>query len=120
MLATTKADVMEWVHTQLAQDAKLRETVEAGLAALRLEHQLIALREARGLSQAQAARLLGVSQPVIARLEAGRARRMGLHTLLRLVTAMGGELRLEIRPRAVPRVVGIRTVTRRRAAGGRR
>jgi predicted XRE-type DNA-binding protein len=86
MLATMKADVMEWVHTQLAQDAKLRETVEAGLAALRLEHQLIALREARGLSQAQAARLLGVSQPVIARLEAGRARRMGLHTLLRLAS----------------------------------
>jgi DNA-binding transcriptional regulator YiaG len=52
---------MEWVETQLAQDARLREQVEVRLHELRLEQQLVRLRETRGLSQRQVARLVGVS-----------------------------------------------------------
>lgn len=118
-MATTKADVMEWVDTQLAQDARLREAVEARLAELRLEQQLAELREARGLSQQAVARLVGVSQPAIARLESGPARDIKLTTLLRVVTALGGRLNLAIEgPTA--RVVGIRAARQQRTVAAKR
>jgi predicted XRE-type DNA-binding protein len=97
-MATTKADVMEWVETQLAQDTRLRDQVEVRLNELRLEHQLAALREARGLSQRQVARLVGVSQPAIAKLESGTVKNLQLKTLVRMVTALGGRLQVEIVP----------------------
>jgi len=114
-MAKTKADVMEWVDTQLAQDVRLREAVEARLAELRLEQQLAALRQARGLSQGQAARLVGVSQPAIARLESGPVRNVELKTLLRVVTALGGRLNLSI-DRPTARAARTRTAARRAAA----
>lgn len=119
-MATTKTDLMEWVDAQLAQDARLREAVEARLAELRLEQQLAELRMARGLSQREVARLVGVSQPAIARLESGPARDIKLTTLLRVVTALGGRLNLSIEKSTAARVVGIRArrrrITRRRRA----
>ena len=114
-MAKTKADVMEWVDTQLAQDTRLRDAVEARLAELRLEQHLAALREARGLTQRQVARLVGVSQPAIARLESGPVRNVELKTLLRVVTALGGRINLSI-DRPTARVVGKRTAARRAAA----
>jgi hypothetical protein len=50
MMATVTHDVMRWVDDQLAQDATLRAAVETRLAELRLEQQLVELREARGLT----------------------------------------------------------------------
>jgi transcriptional regulator with XRE-family HTH domain len=114
-MVRTKADVMEWVDAQLVQDARLRDAVEARLAELRLEQQLVALRQARGLSQGQAARLIGVSQPAIARLESGPVRNVELKTLLRVVTALGGRLNLSIE-RPTTRAVGGRSAARRAAA----
>jgi hypothetical protein len=58
-MATVKADVMRWVGDQVAADPQLRERAEARLAALRIEQDLVALREARGLIQARLARRLG-------------------------------------------------------------
>lgn len=115
-MATVTHDVMRWVDDQLAQDPTLRERVEARVAAMRVEQDLIALREARGLSQAQLARLLGVTQPAVAKIESG-SENLTLRTLTRVVTALGGELRITIRKS--PKVVGIRTAARRHAAGGR-
>ncbi len=115
-MATTKADVMEWVETQLAQDARLRERVEVRLSELRLEQQLAALREARGLSQRQVARLVGVSQPAVAKLESGTVKNLQLKTLLRMVTALGGRIEVEIVP--PPRAGGVTGRTRTRS--GRR
>ena len=89
---------MEWVETQLAQDARLRDQVEVRLNELRLEQQLAALRESRGLSQRQVARLVGVSQPAIAKLESGTVKNLQLKTLVRMVTALGGRLQVEIVP----------------------
>jgi transcriptional regulator with XRE-family HTH domain len=106
-MTTTKADVMKWVNAQLAQDAELRRQVDERLAELRLEHQLTTLREARGLTQAQAARAVGVSQPAIAKLESGRSRNIGLRTLVRMVTALGGELEVQVKPHP-GKIIGIR------------
>ena len=100
-------DVMQWVDAQLAQDPGLRERVEQRMAELRLEEELVALREARGLTQGQLARLLGISQPAVAKIEAGRQRNIGLRTLMNFITALGGEL--QVRVKAQPaRVIGLR------------
>jgi transcriptional regulator with XRE-family HTH domain len=120
-MATTKADVMEWVEQQLAQDTKFREAVETRLTELRLEQQLAQLRQARGLSQQQVARIAGVSQPAVAKLESGAMKNVELKTLVKMVTALGGTLKVEILPPT--RVVGIQrrrelaAAARRRAIG---
>lgn len=111
-MAPVTHDVMRWVDDQLAQDPVLRERVERRMAAMRVEEDLVALREARGLSQAQLAKLLGVSQPAVAKLESG-SQNLTLRTLVRVVTALGGEIRLTIR-KPTAKVVGIRTGRRRR------
>lgn len=58
---------------------------------------LASLRATTGLSQRDLARLAGMSQPAIARLEAGRATPT-LATLERLARAAGFELRLDLVP----------------------
>ncbi|MGA8296836.1 MAG: helix-turn-helix transcriptional regulator [Acidimicrobiales bacterium] len=62
------------------------------------------LRDARrraGLSQRGVARLAGVHQPVIARIETGRER-PSLETLERLIGACGYELRVDLDPEPDP------------------
>lgn len=63
---------------------------------MRLEQDLIALRESQGVSQAQLAKALGVSQPAIAKLESGKAKNIELRTLVRAVSALGGTVKITI------------------------
>jgi len=93
---TKKTPFMDWIDGELERDPGLRKQVEEILNEMRLEQDLIALREERGLSQSNLARLLGVSQPAIAKIESGKAKNLRLKTLLRLATALGGEVRLRI------------------------
>jgi predicted transcriptional regulator len=44
------------------------------------------------------ARLVGVSQPAIAKLESGTVKNLQRKTLMRMVTALGGRLRVEVVP----------------------
>ena len=102
--------VMHWIDQELTKDAKLASRVESELARLRLEQDLVVLREQRGISQRQLARIVGVSQPVIARIEAGRARNLELRTLIRIAAALDSEVHITIRRRrqrrAAPAVPG--------------
>ena len=84
--------LMKWVDEELDRDADLAARVDAGLTRLRVEQDLILLREEQGLSQLDLARRVGVSQPVIARIEAGRARNLQLRTLLKIVSALDGQV----------------------------
>jgi transcriptional regulator with XRE-family HTH domain len=56
-----------------------------------------ALRRRHGLTQADLARLVGTSQPVISAYERGR-RDPGYETLRRMVTATGERLHVDARP----------------------
>ncbi len=47
---------------------------------------------------------MGVSQPPIAKLESGTVKNLQLRTLVRMVTALGGRLQVEIVP--PPRMKG--------------
>jgi predicted XRE-type DNA-binding protein len=100
MKPTRKSTFMQWIDGQLARDPEFRRHVEVALTELRLEQDLAALRAARGLSQAQLARLLGVSQPAVAKLESGKAKNLQVKTLVRVATALGGRVRIEIQPAA--------------------
>lgn len=91
-----KEPFMDWVAGQLSASPQLQQQVEETLSAMRLEQDLIALRESQGVSQAQLAKALGVSQPAIAKLESGKAKNIELRTLVRAVSALGGTVNIQI------------------------
>jgi DNA-binding transcriptional regulator YiaG len=94
---TKKKETFEdWFDTQLHADPDFNRQVEEALQAMRLEQDLVALREARGMSQQQLARTLGVSQPAVAKLESGRWKNLELRTLIRTVHALGGRVKIQI------------------------
>ena len=80
------------------KDAKFRKGYEEELEKLRIVDALIRLREHRGLTQAQLARRIGVSQPFIAKLEAGQAHNFSLETLVKLAVALDSELEVNFHP----------------------
>jgi DNA-binding XRE family transcriptional regulator len=96
-VTTKPTSAMEWLETELAKDPGFRQAVEEELNRMRIEQDLAALRELRGISQAELAKLLGVSQAVIGRIESGRAQNIGLKTLVRIAVAMGGRVHVSIK-----------------------
>jgi len=59
---------------------------------------LVALRESRGLSQAQLARRVGVTRSAIAQLESAQPDNIELRTLARVASALGAHVDVSIRP----------------------
>ena len=57
----------------------------------------------RGLKQAEAAKLLGLSQPDVSRLLRGNFRAYSMERLLRLLTALGRDVQIVIREPHSPR-----------------
>ncbi len=88
--------IQEWMKNELERDAELRREVEETLNRMRIAQDLATLRERRNLSQRQLAKLLGVSQPAVAKLEAGKAKNLELRTIVRYVTALGAKVRVLI------------------------
>ena len=92
-----------WLARSLAKDPDLAARVEKRLAEMRIEQDLIALREQRGLTQAQLARLLGISQPAVAKMEA-QGGNLEIRTLARAAEVLEAdlEIRLVARPSRRP------------------
>ena len=65
---------------------------------MKLEQQIVALREKRGLTQRQLAKLLGTSQPYVAKLESGRMRNLGVKTLVKCARALGASVSIRMDP----------------------
>jgi DNA-binding XRE family transcriptional regulator len=91
-----KSDFMQWLDRQLDKDPEFKRQVDEALNEARIEQDLVALREQRGLSQAQLAKRIGVSQPAVARLEAGRTKNLTLRTLARYAAAVGAQIKIEV------------------------
>jgi transcriptional regulator with XRE-family HTH domain len=72
--------------------------VAALLEEMKVEDQLTELRLQRGLSQAQLAEAMGVKQPVVARIESGRARNLTLATIARTAASLGARVELRLVP----------------------
>jgi predicted XRE-type DNA-binding protein len=62
--------------------------------------QLRKLIEARGLTQAEAAKLLRVSQPRVSDLMRGKIDVFSIDTLVNMVTHAGGDVSLVVKPRS--------------------
>ncbi len=88
--------VQEWMEGELKSDAELRREVEETLNRMRIEQDLAELRERRNLSQRQLADMLGVKQPVIARIESGQGKNLELRTLIRIAAALGAKVKITI------------------------
>jgi transcriptional regulator with XRE-family HTH domain len=93
-----KTALMRWIDDQLSADPKLAQAVDDLVAEMKLEQQIVALREKRGLTQRQLARLLGTSQPYVAKLESGRVKNLGVKTLVKCARALGASLSIRIEP----------------------
>ena len=92
-----KTEVEEWLDGVLA-DPVLASAVEERIAEMKIEQELVALREREGLSQRDLAMRLGTTQPYIAKLESGRVRNVGLKTLARYAAATGSTLTVSFAP----------------------
>ncbi|MEP6602168.1 MAG: helix-turn-helix transcriptional regulator, partial [Nitrospirota bacterium] len=89
-----KSSFEGWLERALARNPALAARVAKRLAEMRIEQDLIALRERRGLTQAQLGKLIGISQPAVAKMEA-EGGNLELRTLARAAEAL--HARLEIR-----------------------
>lgn len=95
-----KTSVTAWIDGRMKADSRLAREVDEILGEMRLEQDLAALREKRRLTQRQVARLLGTSQPYVAKLESGRVKNLGIGTLVKYARALGGTVTVRIRPLA--------------------
>lgn len=93
-----KSDLMKWMDARLAADPELARAVEERLAEMRVEQELVALREKRGLTQKELAVRIGTTQPYVAKLESGRVQNLGLKTLVKYATALGSQLTVRFEP----------------------
>ena len=91
-------ELTKWMDAKLAADPELARAVEERLAEMRIEQELVSLREKEGLSQRDLALRIGASQPYVAKLESGRVRNLGLKTLIKYAAATGTRLTVSFEP----------------------
>jgi len=96
MIMPLTTGTIDAITERLADDPEFAAAVDADLSSMRIEHALADLRKQRGLSQRQLAARLGVAQPVIAKIEAGKSPNLGLRTLVRAVRALDGRIEVSI------------------------
>lgn len=113
-----KTAFMQLVDGQLAADPHLGQEVDDLVGAMKLEQQIVALRARRGLTQRGLARLIGTSQPYVAKLESGRVKNLGVQTLVKCAHALGASVMIRLEP--VSRRKTRSAVSRRRRSGGSR
>ena len=94
-----KAKTHKEVLKSLLRSEGFRKGYEEELEKLRIADSLIKLREKRGLTQAELARRMGVTQPFIAKLEAGETHNFSLETLVKLASALNSELEIRFKPK---------------------
>ena len=85
------------IHDQDMRDLDYRREHERTRIANDVAIKVIAYRAANGLSQSALARMLGMRQPNIARLESGE-HEPSLSTLARLSDALGADFSIDIKP----------------------
>jgi predicted XRE-type DNA-binding protein len=95
-----KTAVTEWIDGQLKADPRLAREVDEILNEMRLEEDLTALREKCKLTQRQVAKLIGTSQPYVAKLESGRIKNVGVGTIVKYARALGATVSVQIKPRS--------------------
>ncbi|MGH2461936.1 MAG: helix-turn-helix domain-containing protein [Chloroflexota bacterium] len=70
---------------------------EEELLKAQLARQVIAIITRRGLTQSEAAALLGVPQPNISALMNGRLKRISVERLIRFLNSLGGDVEIVVK-----------------------
>jgi transcriptional regulator with XRE-family HTH domain len=96
-MAKGKEDFMGWLDREIERRGRQKE-VAALLNEIMVEQQLADLRRKRRISQAQLAKLMGVKQPLIARIESGRVKNLTLATIARTAATLGATVEFRIKP----------------------
>ncbi len=96
MKAKFTTDAIEIIRHHLAQDPELAAMVEEERERLAIADRLRSAREKAGLTQEELGRRIGTTQSAIARMESGRYERLTLNTLLKVRSALGRGLGIEI------------------------
>lgn len=86
------------IERRRQQDEAYRQAFDAARDATLVSRQLRELRKARGLTQAQVAKLAGTTQQVVSRLEHPSYDGHSMSLLRRVVMALGGRLEVKILP----------------------
>ena len=98
--AERKQGLQGWMDQQFAQNPRLKARVETMVQEMELEQELIRLRRERGLSQVTVAKLLGVSQPAVAKIESGKDKNLGVVTLAKYAAALGAKVMIKFDTRS--------------------
>ena len=93
------------MHKKWVKQPKYRRAYDALEEKFVLASAVMDVRSRAGLTQTQLARKMGTTQPVVARLESGRAR-PSMRTLERLAEATGSRLLISFEPRDARRPTG--------------
>ena len=101
-MAKRKKEFMAWLDGEIERRGRERE-VAALVDEMLVEEQLAELRRKRGISQARLAQLMGVQQPLIARMESGRVKNLTLSTIARMAATLGARVELRIVPSRMKR-----------------
>jgi DNA-binding XRE family transcriptional regulator len=96
-MAKGKVDFMRWLDEETDRRGRDKE-VAALFNEMMVEQQLADLRRSRRISQAKLAKLMGVKQPLIARIESGRVKNLTLATIARTAATLGATVELKIKP----------------------
>ena len=113
-----KTAFMQWVDGHLAADPHLAQAVDDLVGEMKLEQQIVALRERRGLTQRGLAKLIGTSQPYVAKLESGPVKNLGVQTLVKCAHALGASVMIRLEP-VSRRLTRSAATARRRSLAGR-
>ena len=91
-------DGIKILERMVGRDRKMRELVARADVNAEIAQLVYAVRRRSGLTQQQLARLVGTSQPVIARLEDADYRGHSLSMLQRIAAALNQRLELRLAP----------------------
>ena len=93
-----KSDGIKILERMVGRDRKMRELVARADVNAEVAQLVYAVRRQSGLTQQQLARMVGTSQPVIARLEDADYRGHSLSMLQRIAAALNQRLELRLAP----------------------
>jgi transcriptional regulator with XRE-family HTH domain len=108
-----KSDFMDWLDRETVRRGIDEKEIAALVDQMMVEDQLTELRLKRGISQAALADLMGVKQPLVARIESGGVKNLTLATIARTAAALGGRIQLKIRPAKRSQLAGRSALARK-------
>ena len=87
-----------YIKEKIQKKPYLKIELENAGQAIHIAQQLYDLRRSKGLTQKQFAKLIGMSQPNVARLESGDYKSYSLRTLNKAVRVLGSNIEIKIIP----------------------